>query len=1809
MKIRAVRVIGCLLAATLLFTSVPVSAYTGEEDGVYLQEDDSVEAEAADEFADEDGSGEAGAVSDTYDEEDADDFTAEADSEADEELLSEDASENAEDSEKEDEEPLDELLYPEEDDADDFATSDDFEDEIPDEMTYDGDYDEFLAASGTEPGTGIKWSYSDDGTLTLSGTGAIRDYYKKDSGSTPIVDDRPWVSYWKTAKKLVISEGITRIGHRAFQNFQTLEVAELPNSLESIGQWAFQNCYDLTDVIMPENVSLENGAFRDAPYEEDLAATENDLYKDSTYYSNLTAVATTGSFRDDVIAIARSQIGYHEGNSESDYDGGNKSGDGDVSEYGRYLGSSGNAWCSEFASWCVRMAGVPTSQINSSKGANANTFTSGTSAAYHPWSETVWGGGNYRPGKGDIILWVWKGSSVTYAYDSSLSHTTLLESVSESGDKVTLNVVHGNSGNAVGTGAYVVNAADGNLSNGNGYVGYFVAPDYEKSITKYTVSFNANGGTVSRTSKKAAKGGLYGPLPVPEKNGAQFLGWYNSNGRRINMYSPCRLTSNETLTAHWSDASQPMIPSEYLRPGANISSLKPVSGTLKNSGEFGDGICAQIFTYNADGKPYRALYVWGEKGKGSIGKDWETVKSLYSGEKTSLTDIILDDSITKVAQQKMFSDLSLVSYVRLSENLKELAGRDFQSCSSLPEITFPASLEKAGMCTIDGCTSLKTMTFEQGIKKIPDQIAKCNVNDYEIALETVNIPSSVTEIGASAFAGQKKLTRVNFLDLANTTLARIGPFAFMETALSSITLPKFGGSWKDTSDSTRYPEISGRAFDNMLNPAFKTIIIPEGVVNLYEFTHDCTFEYIYLPTTIENSDTKQSRGFSEAIFYDDDNSRHKALKKIYYPGSEAQFLKKALGAKIQSAVENYKARFWYDKVVFNTKAPSQVENISAESDSLVYYSDEITDGKIETVKLAIDPADHLSATYKVTSSDTKIVEASIGSEANGYLNLILKLHNTKIGQATVTVTGGSGRCDITVVIKDKEKTLQPYKVIVSGDGTEYGDLLALRSQTPNAQIFYVINSKESPDPFASAAFTWNSTTERYTCSAGNEYKQPLVIGEDITASKNYIHAVAIRRGLKESGHLNEEVKIASVDPWGDVTEDDQKDEFGNNPEKLKGAAYQGIWVPKSQLKDITYTGKAITIPDLRVYYKTTLLTLKQDYTLSFSNNTDAAAADSAKPPTITIALTGNYSGKEIIHFTINKKKLSLDDFTSTDVLLGVKLDKDKKPVAQTVDPKLTYQGKALKVDTDYVIYFRMVDTYGDWEKYVLSSGIYDARITFQKNYTGQVTLFGSVNVLGGESVAMDKVQVSSIKEQKMADWSESGYVVKPVDITVKYKGKAVDNSQYGISYEGNTAAGTATIILTGTGKSSEGCETKFIGTKTVKFKIKGLPFDDRNVTIDGIAKKYMYTRSDIEPVLSVKYKDGKIITSDSEKNGYYKVTYNNGSAHKDAGKVSMIIEGAGIYEGKVKRDFTIEKIPMDSADISASIVNDSEEGFSYTKNGVKPAVEVTFKSPDGKKHKLQSPSDYTVAYKNNNKPGLSEDTDNRGKSIAPAITITGKGSFQGSRTLTFTIRKAELSELDMSLEDMAFVNAPKKYARKPVITDANGTVLREGTDYDKVFEYTYDSDTTITRVEGKGKSAVTKKYSRKKGDKVDDLDIISAGSVIRVKVNAKDGGCYKGSIERTFVVADYSVKDLKFTISKSYDYTGRPITPLKNDIEVQKKNGRNWDKLSADEAKKYYDIISYSNNIKKGTATVVVKAKNGYAGTAKVTFKINAKAK
>ena len=129
----------------------------------------------------------------------------------------------------------------------------------------DGD----VIASG-ECGENLTWVLTEDGTLTISGSGKMKDYSQiyQGAGYTPTA---PWATYREQITKVVMESGATGIGDYAFYKYSNLTSVTIPEGVTSIGQYTFSGCSSLTSVTFPASVtSIGNNAFNDCTALKDI---------------------------------------------------------------------------------------------------------------------------------------------------------------------------------------------------------------------------------------------------------------------------------------------------------------------------------------------------------------------------------------------------------------------------------------------------------------------------------------------------------------------------------------------------------------------------------------------------------------------------------------------------------------------------------------------------------------------------------------------------------------------------------------------------------------------------------------------------------------------------------------------------------------------------------------------------------------------------------------------------------------------------------------------------------------------------------------------------------------------------------------------------------------------------------------------------------------------------------------------------------------------------------------------------------------------------------------------------------------------------------------------------------------------------------------------------------------------------------------------------------------------------------------------------------------------------------------------------
>jgi len=129
-------------------------------------------------------------------------------------------------------------------------------------------------------GDNAKWVLTKSGTMNIIGTGPMEDFeasrYNKMS----------WYTYKSSIKSLVVEEGITSIGDRAFSSCGSLTSVSIPETVTSIGEFAFTGSR-INSIIIPEGVKIiESYAFQQCALlaSVTLPSTLISLGRDAFYY-------------------------------------------------------------------------------------------------------------------------------------------------------------------------------------------------------------------------------------------------------------------------------------------------------------------------------------------------------------------------------------------------------------------------------------------------------------------------------------------------------------------------------------------------------------------------------------------------------------------------------------------------------------------------------------------------------------------------------------------------------------------------------------------------------------------------------------------------------------------------------------------------------------------------------------------------------------------------------------------------------------------------------------------------------------------------------------------------------------------------------------------------------------------------------------------------------------------------------------------------------------------------------------------------------------------------------------------------------------------------------------------------------------------------------------------------------------------------------------------------------------------------------------------------------------------------------------
>ena len=274
------------------------------------------------------------------------------------------------------------------------------------------------------------------------------------------------------------------------------------------------------------------------------------------------------------------------------------------------------------------------------------------------------------------------------------------------------------------------------------------------------------------------------------------------------------------------------------------------------------------------------------------------------------------------------------------------------------------------------------------------------------------------------------------------------------------------------------------------------------------------------------------------------------------------------------------------------------------------------------------------------------------------------------------------------------------------------------------------------------------------------------------------------------------------------------------------------------------------------------------------------------------------------------------------------------------------------------------------------------------------------------------------------------------------------------------------------------------------------------------------------------------------------------------GTYLMTIKGIGNFDGEIVKTISVAAKTqlLKNAKIKLNI---KSKEFDYldleSDNTALADSDYTVTIADGKTTKvLVKDTDFTVTYRNNDKVGTA------------TLVLTGKGSYVGSRTITFKITGTALSgkNVDISnVSDQTYIGKAVEQDAKLVLTKADGTKVNlvSGKDY-----------------------TVTYQNNLKKGT-----------ATMTFKGNADAG--YTGSVKKTFKINAANLSDDMVALIGDVPYA-------KTGATADAKVVLTYNGIKLIKGKDY--TLKYTDNKDLGEATVTITGKGNFTGTLTKTFTV-----
>ena len=625
-------------------------------------------------------------------------------------------------------------------------------------------------------GDNLTWVLTEDGTLTVSGSGEMKNYtnsrvpwyFERDKILSVVVE--PGVtsiggeafSDCSNLASVGIPESVTSLDNMAFFRCSSLTSVTIPGSVTSLGGYVFENCSGLTSVTIMEGVTNTGTAtfsgcsnLVSVTIPESVTSIDEKAF---AYCSSLTSVKIPES----VTSIGKSAFHSCSGLTSVTIPGG-------VTQIGLYafygcssltsatilegvtsIGYNAFSSCSNLVSVtipesvtsideyafsdCSSLTGVTIPESVTSIGRYAFSGCKGLTSVAIPGSVASIGGNAFGNCSGLTDVTIMEGvtniGSKAFYCCNSLTSVTIPESVTSIGDS---------------------------------------AFQYCSSLTDVTIP-----GSVTSIGDSAFRycSSLTG-VTIPE--GVKYI--------RDAAFSGCSNLASVTIPE-----SVTSIGAEAFRGCSSLSRVTiPDSVTSIERGSFYK--CTSLKSVTL---PEKLRYIEGDDESYGAFEDCTSLKNITIPDNvisigyaafacSGLTGVTIPESVTSI-DEDAFTGCSDLTSVVIPESVTSIGAYAFNNCSSLNNVTIPKGVTKISRDTFRNCSSLTSVIIPKDVTSIGNEaFSGCS------SLTGVTIPENVTSIGEDVFYGCSSLASMTIPD----GVASIGRQTFSGcSSLSSVTIPE-----------------------------------------------------------------------------------------------------------------------------------------------------------------------------------------------------------------------------------------------------------------------------------------------------------------------------------------------------------------------------------------------------------------------------------------------------------------------------------------------------------------------------------------------------------------------------------------------------------------------------------------------------------------------------------------------------------------------------------------------------------------------------------------------------------------------------------------------------------------------------------------------------------------------------------------------------------------------------------------------------------------------------------------------------------